>query len=31
MENLFTPQVTSTVVFTVIGYSFANILIMILG
>ncbi len=29
MENLFTPQVTSTVVFTVIGYSFANILIMI--
>lgn len=31
MGNLFTPQVTSTVVFTVIGYSFANILIMILG
>lgn len=31
MENLFTPQVTSTVVFTVIGYSFTNILIMILG
>ena len=31
MENLFTPQITSTVVFTVIGYSFANILIMILG
>lgn len=31
MRNLFTPQVTSTVVFTVIGYSFANILIMILG
>ena len=31
MENLFTPQATSTVVFTVIGYSFANILIMILG
>lgn len=31
MENLFTPQVTSTVVFTVIGYSFANILIMIFG
>ena len=31
MENLFTPQVTGTVVFTVIGYSFANILIMILG
>ncbi len=31
MENLFTPQVTSTVVFTVIGYSFANILIIILG
>ena len=31
MENLFTPQVTSTAVFTVIGYSFANILIMILG
>ena len=31
MENLFTPQVTSTVVFTVIGYSFANILTMILG
>lgn len=31
MENLFTPQVTSTVVFTVIGYSFVNILIMILG
>ena len=31
MENLFTPQVTSTVVFNVIGYSFANILIMILG
>lgn len=31
MENLFTPQVTSTLVFTVIGYSFANILIMILG
>ena len=31
MENLFTPQVTSTVVFTVIGHSFANILIMILG
>ena len=31
MGNLFTPQGTSTVVFTVIGYSFANILIMILG
>lgn len=31
MENLFTPQVTSTVVFTVTGYSFANILIIILG
>ena len=31
MGNLFTPQVTSTVVFTVIGYSFTNILIMILG
>lgn len=31
MGNLFTPQVTSTVVFTVIGYSFANILIIILG
>lgn len=31
MGNLFTPQVTSTVAFTVIGYSFANILIMILG
>ena len=31
MENLFTPQATSAVVFTVIGYSFANILIMILG
>ena len=31
MENLFTPQVTSTVVFTVIGYSFTNILTMILG
>ena len=31
MGNLFTPQVTSTVVFTVIGYSFANILTMILG
>ena len=31
MENLFTPQGTSKIVFTVIGYSFVNILIMILG
>lgn len=31
MGNLFTPQTTSMVVVTVIGYSFANILIMILG
>lgn len=31
MENLFTPQETSKIVFTVIGYSFVNILIMILG
>lgn len=31
MENLFIPQGTSTIVFTVIGYSFVNILIMILG
>ena len=31
MENLFTPQTTSMVAVAVIGYSFANILIMILG
>lgn len=31
MGNLFTPQTTSMVVVTVIGYSFANILIMLLG
>lgn len=31
MGNLFTPQTTSMVVVTVIGYSFTNILIMILG
>ena len=31
MENLFTPQGKSKIVFTVIGYSFVNILIMILG
>lgn len=31
MENLFTPQTTSMVAVAVIGYSFVNILIMILG
>lgn len=31
MGNLFTPQTTSMVVVTVIGYSFVNILIMLLG
>ena len=31
MENLFTPQTTSMVAVAVIGYSFTNILIMILG
>lgn len=31
MGNLFTPQTTSMAVVTVIGYSFVNILIMILG